>query len=62
MTIELEGDFGAFGFADPILLKALGGIGPVDVIEAFDELIGVSGDAQDPLADRAAFDRVAAAI
>ena len=62
MAIQLEGDFGAFGFADPILLEALGGIGPIDVIEAFDELVRVGGDAQDPLADRATFDRVAAAV
>ena len=32
------------------------------MVEAFDELVGVSGDAQDPLADGATFDRVAAAV
>ena len=62
MAIQFEGDFGALGFADPVLLEALGGIGPVDVVEAFDELVGVGGDAQDPLADGATFDRVAAAV
>ena len=62
MAVELEGDFGALGLADPVLLEALGGIGPVDVVEAFDELVGVGGDAQDPLADRAAFDRMVAAV
>ena len=62
VALELEGDFGALGLADPVLLEALGGIGPVDVIEAFDELVGVGGDAQDPLADRAAFDRMVAAV
>ena len=62
MAVQLEGDFGAFGLADPVLLEALGGIGPVDMVEAFDELVGVGGDAQDPLADRATFDRVVASV
>ena len=62
VAVELEGDFGALGLADPVLLEALRRIGPVDVVEAFDELVGVGGDAQDPLADRATFDRMVAAI
>ena len=62
MAVELEGDFGALGLADTVLLEALGGIGPVDVVEAFDELVGVGGDAQDPLADRATFDRMVTAV
>jgi len=55
MAIEFESDLGTFGLTDPVLLEALGRVGPIDVVEAFDELISVGGDAQDPLADRAAF-------
>ena len=62
MPVELERDLGALGLADPVLLEALGGIGPVDMVEAFDELVGVGRDAQDPLADRATLHRVVAAV
>ena len=62
VAIEFKSDLSAFRLANPVLLEALGGVGPIDVVEAFDELIGVGGDAQDPLADRAALHGVTTAF
>ena len=53
VAFEFKSDLSSFGLADPVLLEALGGIGPIDVVEAFNEFVGVGRDAEDPLADGA---------
>ncbi len=57
-VFEGEEDLRAFAAADPGLLHALGGIGPVHELEVGEQTLGVGGDAQHPLAQRAALDRV----
>ena len=55
-----EVDFRAFGAADPGGLLAFGGVGPVEAVKAFEEFVRVGGDAEDELAEVAAFDWVVA--
>lgn len=48
--------FRALGTAYPVGLQALCGIGPVEPIEAFDKLVGVCRNPQNPLAELSALD------
>ncbi|MNS52788.1 hypothetical protein D3C72_855150 [compost metagenome] len=59
---DLEGHLGAFRAADPVALHLLDVLGPVEVVEAVEELLGVGGDLEDPLAHGLAHDGVAAAL
>ena len=52
----------AFRSSDPILLHQLDALGPVDEFEVADQALGVGGDAEHPLLERAAVDGVVAAV
>ena len=51
---ERELNFRAFAATDPVFLQTLRGIRPVQSIQARDEFFRISGDFQNPLANRAA--------
>ena len=59
---ELEDDARALGAPHPVSLHLLDGLGPVDLVEVFDEAIRIRGDAQHPLPHGNAHDRVPAAF
>ena len=59
IAFDIEGDFGALGTADPVLLEQLDAFGPIEWLEFVDQALGVFCNAQHPLAQRAAFDGVA---
>ena len=46
----------AFAAADPVFLEELDAFRPVEAVEALDEPLGECGDAEHPLAERAALD------
>ena len=60
-VVEREGDFRAFGAADPVALHHLDRFGPVDGAEV-EQLVGVVGDAEEPLLEVARLDDRAAAF
>ena len=53
---SLEIDFRAFAAADPVALLFLDRLGPVDQLQIVQQPLGVGGDPQNPLAERAAVD------
>ena len=57
--LKLESNGGTLAAADPIFLQQLDAFRPLEGLEFVDEALGVGGDAQHPLAQRAAFDAVA---
>ena len=57
-----EIDFGPGAAADPVALQGFDAFGPVEGFEVFFEPVGVGGDAEHPLPQRHADDRVAAAL
>ena len=61
VAIELEIHLRAFAAADPVLLEQLDAFRPVERVELVDQALGILGDPQHPLAQRAAFDGVALA-
>ena len=56
---DAERDAGALGAADPVALHRLHALGPVEVVERVEELVGVVGDAVEPLLELAPLDDVA---
>ena len=59
--VEREGDFSALGAADPVALHQLDRLGPVDRGEV-EQLIGVVGDAEEPLLEISGLDDGFAAL
>ena len=57
-----EIDLGSFAAADPVALHVLDRLGPTEVFQLIREPVAVGRDAEQPLAERQAFDGVAAAI
>ena len=47
---------------DPVALHGLDALGPLEVVESLQELVGVGGDAEEPLLQIALFDEVARAL
>ena len=52
----------ALGAADPVALHGLYPLGPVEVVEVVEQLVGVVGDAEEPLLEVALDDDVAGAL
>ena len=52
----------ALGPADPVALHGLGPFGPLEVVEGLEELVGVLGDAEEPLLEVTLLDDVAGAV
>ena len=50
------------GAADPVALHGLDPLGPVEVVQAGQELVGVVGDPEEPLLEVALDDQVAGAL
>ena len=48
--------------ADPIALQFLDAVGPIEVVEAFEQSVGVVGDPHHPLTQRNATDRMSATL
>ncbi len=55
-------ELGALGPPDPVALHGLGPLGPLEVVEGLEELVGVVGDAEEPLLEVALDDDVARAL
>ena len=60
--VDREIDLGPLAAADPVALHVLDRARPVDVFEVVEQPLGVGGDAQHPLGQRHADDRVPAAL
>ena len=54
-----EIDLRPLAASDPVFLEQLDALGPVEAVELVDEALGVGGDAQHPLFERATLDGVA---
>jgi hypothetical protein len=61
-ALQLEVDLDPVGAADPLALQPLGRLRPVQRVEAVQQLVGVGGDAQEPLAHGPPGDPGAAAL
>ena len=61
-ALDGEVELGALGPADPVALHGLGPLGPLEVVEGLEELVGVLGDAEEPLLQVALLDDVARAV
>ena len=57
-----EVELGALGPPDPVALHDLGPFRPLEVVEGLEELVGVPGDAEEPLLQVALYDDVARAL
>ena len=57
-----EVELGPLGPPDPVALHRLGPLGPLEVVEGLQELVGVLGDAEEPLLEVALLDEVAGAV
>ena len=55
-------ELGALGAADPVALHGLDPLGPLQVVQGVQQLVGVVGDAEEPLLEVALDDQVAAAL
>ena len=62
VSVEGEVDHRALRPADPVALHHLDGLRPVDQRQLVGQPVGVCGDAQHPLAQRAAVDRMISAV
>ena len=59
---DCHAELSAFGATDPVALHRLDALGPVEAVEGIQQLLGVLGDAEEPLLEVAAFDDVAGAL
>ena len=59
---QLEIHLNAGGLADPVALDLLGGFGPVDLVQAFQQLFSKGGLIDDPLHHHSLFNGIAAAL
>ena len=57
-----EVELGTLGTPDPVALHELGPLGPLEVVEGLEQLVGVLGDAEEPLLEVALDDDVAGAL
>ena len=55
-------ELGPLGPPDPVALHRLGPLGPLEAVEGLEELVGVAGDAEEPLLQVALDDDVAGAL
>ena len=62
LALDGEVELGALGAADPVALHRLGPLGPLEVVEGVQELVGVLGDAEEPLLEVPPLDHVARAV
>ena len=62
VALDGEVEFGTFGTADPVALHGLDPLGPVESVQRFQELVGVGGDAEEPLLEVTLGDEVARPI
>src|ERR1700730_5119899 len=60
VIVDLEIDFRAFAFSDPISLEQFDSFRPIESFELVDQALGVSGNAQHPLPHWPANDRKSA--
>ena len=61
-ALDHQVELGAVGASDPVALHHLDPLGPVEVVEPGEQLVGVVGDAEEPLLEVALFDQVARAL
>ena len=61
-ALDGEVELGALGPSDPVPLHGLGAVGPFEVVEGFEELVGILGDAEEPLLQVALDDDVARTV
>src|SRR6185437_17042675 len=59
---SIEPDLGAFRLADPVALRGLGCLGPVEVVEIREQAICVTRDREEPLLQKTLFDLAAATL
>ncbi len=60
--LDGEIELGALGSPDPVALHRLGPLRPLEAVEGFEELVGVLGDAEEPLLQVPLDDEVARAL
>src|SRR5258705_8505598 len=60
--LRLKGDLGTLRTSDPVSLRGLGGLGPIDVIEILEQPRRVIADAEEPLLEQALLHRRAASL
>ena len=58
-ALDGQVELGALGTADPVALHHLDLLGPVEIVERFEELVGVRRDPEEPLLELAPLDQVA---
>ena len=61
-ALDGEVELGALGAADPVALHGLDPLGPVEIVEGVEQLVGVLGDPEEPLLEIALVDDVAGAL
>ena len=61
-TLDGEVELRALGPPDPVALHRLRPLGPLEVVEGLQELVGVLGDAEEPLLEVTLDDNVARAV
>ena len=61
-ALDRQVELGALGAADPVALHGLDPLGPVQAVEGVQQLVGVGGDAEEPLLEVALDHQVAAAL
>ena len=62
IPFNVKTNLGARGFADPVALHILQAFAPVQFVQILQQAIRIFGNAQDPLAHRLAYDRMASAF
>ena len=60
--VAAEDDLGPFGAADPVALHRLDVLRPVDLVQIFEQAVGVIGDLEEPLLELADLNLSAAAL
>ena len=61
-ALDRQVELGAFGAADPVALHRLDPLRPVQTVQGVQQLVGVGGDAEEPLLQVAPDDQVAASL
>ena len=61
-ALDGEVELGPLGAPDPVALHDLGPLGPLEVVDGLEQLVGVPGDAEEPLLEVALRDEVAGAL
>ena len=61
-AVHGEVELGPLGAPDPVLLHDLGPMGPLEIVEGLEELVGIPGDAEEPLLQIALLDDIARAL